>query len=129
MSDKFSCKNCSSELTEEDKICPSCGSTKIQKDFYRSATVAIGLKASAEATHEAKMSASGWAILGLLLTLIYSIALFVIGSLNLALWIRSLIAFGVLVLGCATLFISRYRVIMLLRQVDKAFTGKRTFRT
>lgn len=126
MSDKVKCGNCGVELTAADKTCPTCGSTK--KAYEEIAEVTIGVKVGTEVTHEAKMRGLKWTILGVVFGLPFSIILLVIGSLNLGAWKKGLIAFGVLLFVGVVLWIGRYQLIMFLRCLNNAFTGKRTFR-
>jgi len=125
------CGDCGTELTESDKECPECGSTK--KAFNKTATVPVGISVSWSAGHEAHWSTKSYSILAILLTLLLGFG----GLISYGIWELLPLSAGLkvavwLVVFLALVVISwrqRYRILMLTRWLDNKFTAKKTYRS
>lgn len=121
------CQQCGTELKEGDKVCPKCGSTK--KVFDEKASVAIGIKSTTEAEHEAPWSSKSYTILAIIIALFFGVLFVVIGPLP-SLAIRIGIAATIIIIVLVILFNNkvRYSLIMFIRRLDSKLTARKKYR-
>ena len=121
------CQHCKKELPPSHTgPCPHCGKTG--KDCKATATAAVGIKASASATHKPKWSSESLALFfGFLAIFLAVVIPGILMLLPFSLGVNYGILVGFLVVAGSIFWWQRYRVLMLIRWVKGRFGGEKGF--
>ena len=123
------CQHCQKELPPSHTgPCPHCGKTGKNCKVEMRATV--GIKATLSAVHEAHWSSNSWAILAILLELLFGLVCLIYYGvyelLPLPTWLKIVLTvivfFVLLIVGCW----QRYRILMLTRWLDRKAVARKT---
>ena len=119
------CAECGTELTAHDQSCPKCRSTRKLHDL--SASDGIRFKASLEAEHRAPWDAKSYGILFGIWAVCTPIYFGVMAVVPLSVSTKIALMVGLPIVVAVCLVWQRYRLLMVIRWLDKKFTASKTF--
>lgn len=121
------CKHCGEELQPDHTgPCPKCGKTG--KNVVASSSVAIGIKASASATHSIQPSAKSTTLFGILVAIVMAVVcpiILMVPPFHIV--VNAAILVGFLLLVFVIAWWQKYHIWGLIRRLESALGGSKTF--